>query len=284
MRYLVSGMILMVSAPHLGAQVPSRQDSTDVAAVVERFHGALARGDSLGALELLADDVVVLESGASETKADYRAHHLQADIAFAGAVPAQAGPLSVSVRGDVAWASRTRTTQGEYRGRAVNSASAELIVLTRESEGWRIRAIHWSSRARRPAQSPEEEVRAAVDRYNKALVAKDLPALKGLLADDIVLYEHSVRNIGLDDVWEHHLRPEVEAFQDTKASFTDERVWVLGDLALVTRQYAIQARMNDRPIDARGNETMGWIRRNGQWKVVHIHYSHPCPRATGSDQ
>lgn len=159
MRYLVS--ILMVSATHLGAQAPGRQDSTDVAAVVERFHGALARGDSLGALALLADDVVVLEGGASETKAVYRAHHLQVDIAFSSAVPAQGGPLSVSVRGDVAWVSRTRTTQGEFRGRAVNSASAELMVLTREPEGWRIRAVHWSSRACRPAQSPEEEVRAA---------------------------------------------------------------------------------------------------------------------------
>lgn len=128
------------------------------------------------------------------------------------------------------------------------------------------------------AQSVESEVRAAVQRYNAAFVGKDLPALKALLADDIVLYEHSVRNIGLADVWDHHLRPEVEAFQDTKAEFTDVRVWVAGDVALVTRQYSIQATMNGRAIDARGNETMGWARRGGQWRVVHIHYSHPCPR------
>jgi ketosteroid isomerase-like protein len=128
------------------------------------------------------------------------------------------------------------------------------------------------------AQNAETEVRAAVARYNQALVAKDLPGLKALLAPDIVLYEHSVRNIGLDDVWDHHMKPEVEAFQDTKAAFTDERVWVAGDVALVARQYSIQAVMNGRPIDARGNETMGWMRRGGQWQVVHIHYSHPCPR------
>lgn len=128
------------------------------------------------------------------------------------------------------------------------------------------------------AQNPEAEVRAAVDRYNSAFVNKDLPALKALLAPDIVLYEHSVRNIGLDDVWEHHLKPEVQAFTDTKAEFTDVRVWVAGDVALVTRQYSIRAVMDGRPIDARGNETMGWMRRDGQWKAIHIHYSHPCPR------
>ena len=126
--------------------------------------------------------------------------------------------------------------------------------------------------------SSEAEVRAAVDRYNAAFVGKDLPALRALLADDVVLYEHSVQNIGLDDVWDHHLGPEVEAFEGTKAQFTDVRVWVEGDVALVTRQYSIQATMRGREIDARGNETMGWARRAGEWKVIHIHYSHPCPR------
>ena len=129
--------------------------------------------------------------------------------------------------------------------------------------------------------SAESEVRAAVERYNDAFVGKDLPALKALLAEDVVLYEHSVQNIGLDDVWDHHLGPEVEAFEGTKAQFTDVRVWVEGDVALVTRQYSIQATMRGREIDARGNETMGWARRAGQWKVIHIHYSHPCPRSQG---
>ena len=131
------------------------------------------------------------------------------------------------------------------------------------------------------AQNREAEVRAAMERYNAALVAGDLPALKALLAPDIILYEHSVRNIGLEDVWENHLRPEVEGFKNTKAAFTDVRVWVDGDVALVTRQYSIQATMNEKPVDARGNETMGWKRTGKGWQVVHIHYSHPCPRPAG---
>ena len=126
--------------------------------------------------------------------------------------------------------------------------------------------------------SAEAAVRSAVTAYNNAMVGKDLTALRGMLAPDIVLYEHSVRNIGLDDAWENHLKPEIEGFQDMKADFSDVRVWVAGDVAIVTRQYSIQATMNGRPIDARGNETMGWVKRDGLWKVVHIHYSHPCPR------
>jgi ketosteroid isomerase-like protein len=132
------------------------------------------------------------------------------------------------------------------------------------------------------AQSPEQQVRAAVESYNRAFVGKDLPGLKALLAPDIVLYEHSVKNIGLDDVWDNHLKPEVSAFEGTKAEFSDVRVWATSEMALVTRLYAITATMNGRVIDAKGNETMTWVRRDGAWKVVHIHYSHPCPRPASS--
>lgn len=125
-------------------------DSADVAAAVQRFHEALVSGDSATALTLLAPDVTILESGGVETRAEYRAHHLPGDITFARAVRSVRGATRVTVHGDAAWASSTSTTEGEYRGRRINSLGAELMVLVRSPEGWRITAIHWSSRARRP--------------------------------------------------------------------------------------------------------------------------------------
>ena len=124
-------------------------DSAVVAATVERYHRSLASGDSAAALALLAPDAVILESGDVESRAEYRSHHLSADIEFARAIPSQRGPVRVKVQGDAAWATSTSTTQGQFRGRAINSACAELMVLTRTPDGWRIAAIHWSSRTRR---------------------------------------------------------------------------------------------------------------------------------------
>lgn len=134
-----------------GARAASAEtDSAAVATAVESYHTALATGDSVAALALLAPDAVILESGGVETRAEYRNHHLPGDIAFARAVRAERTPVRATVRGDVAWAWSTSVTQGEYRGRPVNSAGAELMVLTRGPDGrWLINAIHWSSRARR---------------------------------------------------------------------------------------------------------------------------------------
>ncbi len=135
----------------MGGVAPPLADSAAAASVVTRFHEALAAGDSATALSLLSDDVVILETGGVETLADYRAHHLPADIAFARAVPSQRAAMTVHVVGDAAWSYGTSVTQGEYGGRQVNSSGAELVVLTRQGSTWKIRAIHWSSRARRPA-------------------------------------------------------------------------------------------------------------------------------------
>ena len=120
-------------------------DSVAVVAVVDRYHRALSDGDTATALSLLADDAMILESGDVETREEYRSHHLPADITFARAVPSVRGPVRVIIRGDAAWATSTSKTQGSYRGRAISSRGAELMVVTREGDHWKIRAIHWSS-------------------------------------------------------------------------------------------------------------------------------------------
>lgn len=131
------------AAPAPGQQPPDRQA---VLATVKAFRDAMSRGDSLGVLQLLAPDVTVLESGGLETFAEFRAHHLVADIAFARAVASAREEPVVTVLGDVAWVAGTSRNTGTFRDRPVNSAAAELMVLTRVPDGWRIRAIHWSSR------------------------------------------------------------------------------------------------------------------------------------------
>lgn len=120
-------------------------DSAAVTAVIDRYHRALSNGDTVIAVSLLANDAMILESGDVETRDQYRSHHLSADIEFARAVPSMRGPVRVVIHGDAAWAISISTTRGSYRGRIIDSQGAELMVVTREHDGWKVRAIHWSS-------------------------------------------------------------------------------------------------------------------------------------------
>lgn len=131
------------------AQREAHADSAAVASVVTKYNEAIALGDSGTALALLADDAVILESGGIETRAQYRTEHLPADIKFAKSIRSQRSPIVVRVHGDAAWATSTSTTQGQSTGRTVNSVGAELMVLVRTPQGWKIAAIHWSTRQRR---------------------------------------------------------------------------------------------------------------------------------------
>jgi ketosteroid isomerase-like protein len=123
-------------------------DSTDVVRVVSRFHAVLVSGDSAGALALLAPDALIIEAGTVETRAEYRSHHLPADIEFAGAVPSPSTVVRVSVDGRTAWVTSTSVTRGQFKTRAIDSVGAELMVLTKRGKVWTIAAIHWSSRKR----------------------------------------------------------------------------------------------------------------------------------------
>jgi ketosteroid isomerase-like protein len=115
---------------------------------VDSYHRSLAEGDSATALSLLADDVIILESGGMETKEHYRSGHLSGDMRFAEAVPRERGEIEVRVVGDVAWAWSTNVAQGQMGDREVNSQGAELMVLRRMDGAWLITAVHWSSRSR----------------------------------------------------------------------------------------------------------------------------------------
>ena len=125
-----------------------------VLATVRGFHDALRTGDSLAALRFLAPDVRVLEAGEIEAFDEYRRGHLAADIAFTQAVPSTSSEPIVTVDGGAAWVSSTSRTTGTFRGRSIDSMGAELMVLARTPAGWRIRAIHWSSRNVRPPAPP----------------------------------------------------------------------------------------------------------------------------------
>lgn len=147
---IVITSFLTAGLPAQASPTRVARDSAAAVATVERFHTLLASGDSAAAVQLLAPDLVVLESGGVETRAEFLAHHLGIDMQFAKAVASDRRVVAFHQEGDVAWTTATSTSRGEFHGRKIDSRGAELMVLTRSGRGWLIRAIHWSSRRNSP--------------------------------------------------------------------------------------------------------------------------------------
>ena len=148
--FAVAFLSCLVAAP-LAAQ-PAGNDSAAVTAAVSAFHAGLRNGDAAAVMQLIADDALILEAGGVETRAEYEKNHLPVDIEFEKVVSGKRSPIRVVINGNSAWATSSSEYSGTFQGRSIDSLSVELMVLSREPAGWRIRAIHWSGRARKPAQ------------------------------------------------------------------------------------------------------------------------------------
>lgn len=159
MRSTLKGLTLLcfglgaLSVPAKAVFVFAAQSgTTEAVATSTQFYDLLRRGDSAAAARLLSPDAVVLESGDLETRAEYLAHHIGADIEFAKAVPSKQTIRQVVRQGNVVWLAATSSSTGTFENRPIDSSGAELMVLSKADSGWRIRAIHWSSHKRRTSQ------------------------------------------------------------------------------------------------------------------------------------
>jgi ketosteroid isomerase-like protein len=131
------------SAP---ADPMAQADTATPLATVTAFHAALAGGNTAAALNMLAEDVMIFESGGMESsRAEYASHHLQADAAFSAAVSRTLVSRTQGEHGDTAWVMSMETVTGRFRDRAINSRSVETMLLRRTEGQWRIAHIHWSS-------------------------------------------------------------------------------------------------------------------------------------------
>jgi ketosteroid isomerase-like protein len=139
-RYGVAAFLICLPAC---APTPAPPREADIAEVVNAFYGAISAGDKAAAMHLIAPDAVFVESGKIETRAEYEANHLPADIEFEHQVKAVRGPLSVTFHGaDTAWV----ISRAEYdEGSPEKYINTQLMVLTRDSDDWRIRTISWST-------------------------------------------------------------------------------------------------------------------------------------------
>jgi ketosteroid isomerase-like protein len=149
-RGIALGIFLWIAAAAPATAQQAGSDAAAATAAVNAFHAGIRDGDASAVAQLIAEDALMLEAGGAETRAEYLKNHLPADIEFEKTVSIKRSPIRIIINGATAWATSTSEYSGTFQGKPVDSIGAELMVLTRELAGWRIRAIHWSGRARKP--------------------------------------------------------------------------------------------------------------------------------------
>ena len=129
-----------------GSAESPASDEAGVTAAVKEFQTAMDTGDAPTVMRYIADDALMMEGGTIENRMQYEKDHLPADLEFAKGMKATRMPVQQTVRGDVAWARTSTEFRGTFEGKPLALLSLETMVLTREADGWKIKALHGSGR------------------------------------------------------------------------------------------------------------------------------------------
>lgn len=103
--------------------------------------------------------------------------------------------------------------------------------------------------------------------YDEALNAKDLDKLGTFYEPEVTIFEGGGVNHGWVDYRDHHLGPELEAFEDLKFGHSAVRAFPLSaESAYVTAEYHLEARYKERDIDVTGLATLLLVKKEGRWR------------------
>ena len=110
--------------------------------------------------------------------------------------------------------------------------------------------------------------------YDEAFNAKDLDTLAMFYDPEVTIFEGGGVNRGWADYRDHHLGPELEAFEDLKFGHSDVRAFPLSaESAYVTAEYHLETRYQERDVDVTGLATLLLVKKDGHWKIRHSHTS-----------
>lgn len=132
---------------HMQKQNATVEDSAAVVQVLERFREAIINNNREKASDLLTEDARILESGGIETKEEYLSHHFHSDGKFLSAMEREVQSQKVETNESTAWVSTASRMHGTYDDGDISINSAELAVLVKTEQGWKISSVHWSSRS-----------------------------------------------------------------------------------------------------------------------------------------
>lgn len=130
--------------------------------------------------------------------------------------------------------------------------------------------------------SDVDAVRETIESFARFAQAGDLEAMGRLYKPGRGV--HIIEGAGVNHGWEeyrdHHLAPELAAFQDFRYRYFAIEPVVRGDVAYSAFRYELSASMEGREIAVEGRGTMVLERVDGRWLIAHSHTS-GRPRSGG---
>ena len=128
---------------------------------------------------------------------------------------------------------------------------------------------------------PQAEVSVDIDiQFRAALKAGDATGAAAFLSDQVKIYEGGYVESSKSEYQNHHLEAHIAFAKATDYAVLKRDISIWGDTAVSTTESKTTGEYRGRTINSLGTETMVMRRVQGQWRIIHIHWS---SRNTPSD-
>ena len=116
-----------------------------------------------------------------------------------------------------------------------------------------------------------ETAEGTVTGFHKALEQGDRTAALAALSDNVRIFEQGWVESSKAEYASHHL--DIAYAKEVQNTTMDVDVLVEGTTAIVTSKGTTKGTFEGQPVDSVGLETMVLRKVEGDWKIVHIHWS-----------
>ncbi len=113
----------------------------------------------------------------------------------------------------------------------------------------------------------------AATQLGDAISAGDVDALRTLISPDVLIFESGGVESSLAEYEGHHMPADIAFMKNMSSEVISRRVIEAGDSAIVLTQSRISGVYKEKEVDLSSTETLVLEETDGQWKVVHIHWS-----------
>ena len=106
-----------------------------------------------------------------------------------------------------------------------------------------------------------------------AIAIGDVNALRSIIAPDVLIFESGGLESSLAEYEGHHMPADMAFMKAMHREVISQQVIDSSDAATVVTRSRVHGIYKDKEIDLNSTETLVMKKVNGQWKVVHIHWS-----------
>ncbi len=114
---------------------------------------------------------------------------------------------------------------------------------------------------------------AHVDRFAKALQQGDVQGVRNALAKNVLIYESGGVEASLEEYASHHMGADMKFLAGMETELLSRHEFTEGNMAVVTTLTRMRGMYRGKTVDNRSTETLVLNRIEGQWKIIHVHWS-----------